>query len=197
MLYLLRWLYGEDLLGKKKSSWLPLANPAQRVKLICGDAQWVIALTTRPLVLLTGLVWSFIYTPFCSGFQDNFPSSLESTNYKAWPTSLGGMLNTEKDLWFGCLLQKHNRFSHFGLRVGLVRRLIWALQLGRDRCADVWFARSEHTDKPANRMSIRRDCRHKEKDHFIVKVEDKPSWLQSRLHIHSSGCLHGRNRAST
>lgn len=87
-----------------KTSWLPLSNPAERVKLICGDAWWVIALSTRPLVLLTGLVWSFIYTPFCSGFQDNFPSSLQSTNYKARPPSLEGMLNREKDCWFGCLL---------------------------------------------------------------------------------------------
>lgn len=133
-LHLLRWSYSttERL---EESSWLPLSTAAQRVKLMHGDTWWVIALSTRPLVLLTGLVWSFIYTPFCSGFQDNFPSSLQSTNYKAGPSSLGGMLNREKDRWFGGLLQKHtqkktlNRFSHFGLRVGLVNTLIWAWQL--------------------------------------------------------------------
>lgn len=108
MLYLLRWLYSytEQL---EKSSWLPLSTPAECVKLILGDTWWVIALSTRPLVLLTGLVWSFIYTPFCSGFQDNFLGSLQSTNYKARPASLGGMLNREKDCWFGCLLQKQKK----------------------------------------------------------------------------------------
>lgn len=90
-----------------KSSWLPLPTLAERIKLMCDDAWWVIALSTRPLVLLRGLVWSFIYTPFCSGFQNNFPSSLQS-NYKARLPSTGGMLNREKDHWFGCSLQKQN-----------------------------------------------------------------------------------------
>lgn len=68
MLYLLRWLY--EAAGK--SSWLLLSTLALRVKLIHGDVWWVIALSTRPLVLLSGLVWSFIYTPFCSGFSGQF-----------------------------------------------------------------------------------------------------------------------------
>lgn len=68
MLHLLRWLYG----AAGKSSWLLLSTPAERVKLIHGDVWWVIALSTRPLVLLSGLVWSFIYTPFCSGFSGQF-----------------------------------------------------------------------------------------------------------------------------
>lgn len=94
-----------------KSSWLPVSTPVERITLIQGDTWWVIALSTRPLVLLTGLVWSFIYTPFCSGFQDNFPSSLQSTNYKARPLSLGGMLNSEKDHWFGRSLQKTKNYT--------------------------------------------------------------------------------------
>lgn len=91
-----------------KSSWLPLPTSVERVKLMRGDAWWVIALSTRPLVLLRGLVWSFIYTPFCSGFQNSFPSSLQS-NYKARPPSMAGMLNKEKDHWFGCSLQKQSK----------------------------------------------------------------------------------------
>lgn len=141
-----------------KSSWLPLPTSVERVKLMHGDAWWVIALSTRPLVLLRGLVWSFIYTPFCSGFQNSFPSSLQS-NYKARPPSMAGMLNKEKDHWFGCSLQKQSkkkkkkekreklhRFNRFGLLVGLVNRLRWAWQLRRERWADGWMKRQLWTN---------------------------------------------------
>lgn len=164
MLYLLRWLYSytEQL---EKSSWLPLSTPTECVKLILGDTWWVIALSTRPLVLLTGLVWSFIYTPFCSGFQDNFLGSLQSTNYKERPASLGGMLNREKDRWFGCLLQKQknpkllNRFSHFGLHVGLVKKGWSVCDSLREKDGRMygWETVSTQADRQRDRRTLQTD----------------------------------------
>lgn len=58
--------------GGKNGCWLLLSTWTERIKLIGDDVWWVIALSSRPLVLLSGLVWSFIYTPFCSGFSGQF-----------------------------------------------------------------------------------------------------------------------------
>lgn len=92
--------------------------------------------------------------------------------------------------------KKVQRLIHFGLRVGLVKRLIWAWQLARKRggWTDGWkdsCGYSKRTEEQANARILQAA---RQSDHYIVKVEDK---LWARLHIHSSGCLHQGNRAST
>ena len=189
---LLRWFCTVQLSSsKKKSSWLLLSTAAEGIKLMRGDTWWVIAPSTRPLVLLTGLVWSFIYTPFCSGFQDNFPGSLQSTNYKARPRSLGGLLNSEKDHGFGCLLQKQKTTSVQPLwslcRPGKeVDPSVKALgeRGGGGSCVD--GAAAAKTDR--------------QKDSQTINSRGGGQTILTAsmvAYIHSSGCLHQRNRAST